>query len=63
MQVRRQLEYTIAASKGVSMVKPPGTVEAVKDIYRANGLKGLYTGFPLHFGAQTHAVFLAPCRG
>ena len=45
------------------MVKPPGTVEAVKDIYRVNGLKGLYTGFPLHFGTQTQAVYLAPCRG
>jgi len=44
------LEYTIAASKGIKMVKPPGTLEAVKEIYRNNGFGGLYTGFRLHFG-------------
>jgi len=32
------------------MVKPPGTLEAVKEIYRNNGVGGLYTGFRLHFG-------------
>lgn len=36
------------------MVKPPGTVEAVKDIYRNNGFKGLYTGFRLHFGEHSY---------
>ena len=30
-------------------MKPPGTLQAVKEIYRANGFAGLYTGFPLHF--------------
>ncbi|KAF9484740.1 mitochondrial carrier [Pholiota conissans] len=58
VKVRRQLEYTIAASKGVTMTKPPGTVEAVKDIYRNNGLKGLYTGFPLHFVRDTAGTAL-----
>jgi solute carrier family 25 (mitochondrial carnitine/acylcarnitine transporter), member 20/29 len=42
------LEYTIAASKGIHLVKPPGTYEAVKEIFRANGMAGLYTGFRLH---------------
>lgn len=50
VQVRRQLEYTIAASKGITMVKPPGTLEAVREIFNANGLRGLYTGGRLHFG-------------
>ena len=30
-------------------MKPPGTLEAVKEIYRDNGFAGLYTGFHLHF--------------
>ena len=47
-QVRRQLEYAIAESKGIRLVKPPNTSQAVVDIVRSNGLKGLYTGFPLH---------------
>lgn len=51
-QVRRQLEYSIAASKGVRFAKPPNTVEAIRDIFRTNGLLGLYTGFRLHFGAS-----------
>jgi solute carrier family 25 (mitochondrial carnitine/acylcarnitine transporter), member 20/29 len=29
-------------------VKPPGTFEAVRDIFRENGVAGLYTGFRLH---------------
>jgi len=49
VKVRRQLEYTIAASKGVTLVKPPGTLEAVRDIFRRSGISGLYTGFRLHF--------------
>ncbi|KAJ7581235.1 hypothetical protein C8J56DRAFT_1057231 [Mycena floridula] len=36
VKVRRQLEYTIAASKGIHLVKPPGTMEAVKEIFRTN---------------------------
>lgn len=49
-QVRRQLEYTIAASKGVNLTRPPGTLQAVREIYKNNGIGGLYTGFRLHFG-------------
>ncbi|KIM49339.1 hypothetical protein M413DRAFT_438523 [Hebeloma cylindrosporum] len=58
VKVRRQLEYTIAASKGISMVKPPGTLEAVKEIYRNNGFGGLYTGFRLHFVRDTAGTAL-----
>jgi hypothetical protein len=32
------------------MVKPPGTLEAVSEIFKANGVRGLYTGGRLHFG-------------
>ncbi|KAG6814493.1 hypothetical protein H0H92_000018 [Tricholoma furcatifolium] len=31
VKIRRQLEYSIATSKGVHLVKPPGTLEAVRD--------------------------------
>ncbi|KAF8163388.1 mitochondrial carrier domain-containing protein [Crassisporium funariophilum] len=58
VKVRRQLEYGIAASKGISMVKPPGTMEAVKEIYRGNGFAGLYTGFRLHFIRDTAGTAL-----
>ena len=51
-QVRRQLEYSIAASKGVRLAKAPSTLEAVRDIFRTSGLLGLYTGFKLHFGEE-----------
>jgi len=51
--VRRQLEYTIAASKGITLVKPPSTVGAVKEIFKSNGIRGLYTGFRLHFLRDT----------
>jgi len=53
VKVRRQLEYTIAASRGIALAKPPGTLEAVREIYRNNGLTGLYTGFRLHFIRDT----------
>lgn len=56
LQVRRQLEYAIAQSKGQHLVKPPGTMEAVRDIFRANGVAGLYTGFRLHFGEPRFRV-------
>lgn len=56
LKVRRQLEYTIAASKGITMAKPPGTIEAVKEIYRNNGFAGLYTGFRLHFGTLNESL-------
>ncbi|PPQ93286.1 hypothetical protein CVT25_015284 [Psilocybe cyanescens] len=58
VKVRRQLEYTIAASKGITMAKPPGTIEAVKEIYRNNGFAGLYTGFRLHFVRDTAGTAL-----
>ncbi|KIK08253.1 hypothetical protein K443DRAFT_589413 [Laccaria amethystina LaAM-08-1] len=58
VKVRRQLEYTIAATKGISLVKPPGTLEAVKEIYRVNGTGGLYTGFRLHFLRDTTGTAL-----
>jgi len=58
VKVRRQLEYSIAASKGITFVKPPGTAEAVMDIFRANGLVGLYTGFRLHFLRDTSGTAL-----
>jgi len=58
VKVRRQLEYTIAASKGIRLAKPPTTFEAVKDIYRAYGVAGLYTGFRLHFLRDTSGTAL-----
>jgi len=58
VKVRRQLEYTIAASKGIHLVKPPSTLEAVKEIFRANGVAGLYTGFRLHLLRDTSGTAL-----
>lgn len=58
VKVRRQLEYSIAASKGIIIKKPPGTLDAVRDIFRTNGMKGLYTGFPLHFVRDTTGTAL-----
>jgi len=57
MQVRRQLEYSIAHSKGITLVRPPGTVEAVREIFGTNGLGGLYTGFRLHFSTSPLSKF------
>ncbi|KAJ7063389.1 mitochondrial carrier [Mycena amicta] len=53
VKVRRQLEYSIAASKGIHILKPPGTAAAVKEIFKANGITGLYSGFRLHFARDT----------
>ncbi|KAH7889406.1 hypothetical protein F5I97DRAFT_1801300 [Phlebopus sp. FC_14] len=58
VKVRRQLEYSIAASKGIQLVKPPNTLEAVRDIFRTNGLRGLYIGFRLHFLRDTAGTAL-----
>ncbi|KAI0807586.1 mitochondrial carrier domain-containing protein [Fomes fomentarius] len=58
VKVRRQLEYSIAASKGIRLTKAPGTVEAVRDICRSSGLVGLYTGFRLHFVRDTMGTAL-----
>jgi solute carrier family 25 carnitine/acylcarnitine transporter 20/29 len=46
----------IAARKHIKLLKPPGTIEAVKDILRTNGITGLYTGFRLHFG-EIYLIF------
>lgn len=48
VKVRRQLEFSIAAAKGIVIVKPPNTWESVKDIFRTRGPMGIYTGWPLH---------------
>ena len=48
VKVRRQLEFSIAAAKGIVIVKPPNTWGSVKDIFRTRGPMGLYTGWPLH---------------
>ncbi|THU87261.1 mitochondrial carrier [Dendrothele bispora CBS 962.96] len=53
VKVRRQLEYSIAASRGVQLSKAPGTFEAVREIFLTNGISGLYTGFRLHFVRDT----------
>ncbi|KAH7929725.1 hypothetical protein BV22DRAFT_1102220 [Leucogyrophana mollusca] len=58
VKVRRQLEYTIAASKGINLVKPPNTMDAVREIFRRDGLSGLYTGFSLHFLRDTAGTAL-----
>jgi len=58
VKVRRQLEYTIAAARGIKLVKPPGTLQAVAEIFRANGFAGLYTGFRLHFLRDTSGTAL-----
>ncbi|OBZ69202.1 Solute carrier family 25 member 47-A [Grifola frondosa] len=38
VKVRRQLEYTIAASRGLRIAKAPSTLEAVRDIFRSNAI-------------------------
>ncbi|KAI0647298.1 mitochondrial carrier [Trametes meyenii] len=58
VKVRRQLEYSIAASKGLRLNKAPSTMEAVRDIIRTNGTLGLYTGFRLHFVRDTMGTAL-----
>ncbi|KAJ4487849.1 hypothetical protein J3R30DRAFT_3400509 [Lentinula aciculospora] len=58
VKVRRQLEYTIASSKGIHLAKAPGTLEAVRDIFRTSGIGGLYTGFRLHFTRDTTGTML-----
>ncbi|KAI0929138.1 hypothetical protein AcW1_006159 [Taiwanofungus camphoratus] len=58
VKVRRQLEYSIAASKGLRLVKAPGTLDAVRDIFRNYGTLGLYLGFRLHFIRDTTGTAL-----
>ncbi|KAG6331479.1 hypothetical protein ID866_7611 [Astraeus odoratus] len=58
VKVRRQLEYSIAATKGIQLVKPPKTLEAVRDMIRTHGIPGLYLGFRLHFLRDTAGTAL-----
>ncbi|KAG2157238.1 hypothetical protein DEU56DRAFT_845237 [Suillus clintonianus] len=58
VKVRRQLEYSIAATKGIQMVKPPNTIDAVREIFRTHGLSGLWIGFRLHFVRDTAGTAL-----
>ncbi|TDL24834.1 mitochondrial carrier [Rickenella mellea] len=58
VKVRRQLEYSIAESKGIRLEKPPSTSQAVVDIVRTNGIKGLYNGFRLHLLRDTSGTAL-----
>ncbi|KAJ3766614.1 mitochondrial carrier domain-containing protein [Lentinula raphanica] len=58
VKVRRQLEYSIASSKGIHLAKAPGTLEAVRDIFRTSGIAGLYTGFKLHLTRDTTGTML-----
>ncbi|KAG1782635.1 hypothetical protein EV702DRAFT_1176841 [Suillus placidus] len=58
VKVRRQLEYSIAATKGVQMVRPPNTIDAVREIFRTHGLSGLWIGFRLHFVRDTAGTAL-----
>lgn len=58
VKVRRQLEYSIAEAKGIHIVKPPNTWQAVCDIVRQSGISGLYNGFRLHFLRDTSGTAL-----
>lgn len=62
VKVRRQLEYTIAESRGVPLLQPPSTSEAVREIVRQNGPSGLYLGFRLHFLRDTLGTALYFCE-
>ncbi|KZT40846.1 mitochondrial carrier, partial [Sistotremastrum suecicum HHB10207 ss-3] len=58
MKIRRQLEFSIALEKGQKCLKPPGTLQALKDIIQVAGFRGLYTGFRLHFLRDTSGTAL-----
>jgi len=58
VKIRRQLEYSIAAEKGIVLDKPPNTMTAVADIVKRRGLTGLYQGFRLHFVRDTAGTSL-----
>lgn len=58
VKVRRQLEYSIAEAKGIELTKPPTTWQSVLEIIRRSGVRGLYTGFPLHFLRDTSGTAL-----
>ncbi|KAF8321634.1 mitochondrial carrier [Clavulina sp. PMI_390] len=53
VKIRRQLEYSIAEQRGERIGKPPSTLQAVKDIVRQSGVRGLYNGFGLHLTRDT----------
>jgi len=40
------------------MVKPPGTLEVVREIFKTNGVRGLYTGGRLHLVRDTSGTAL-----
>lgn len=42
------MEYSIAEQRGETLLKPPNTIQSVKDIVRLSGVRGLYNGFGLH---------------
>ncbi|GAA5965222.1 hypothetical protein JCM3765_006360 [Sporobolomyces pararoseus] len=46
-KIKLQLEYLIAMKKGVPY-EPRGTIRGFLDLYKAGGIRGLYTGFRLH---------------
>ncbi|PVF94857.1 mitochondrial carrier [Serendipita vermifera] len=71
VKVRRQLEYSIAAAKGIHIVKPPGTWSAVKEIVSGStsdrmgnpgasmkGIPALWTGMRLHLLRDTSGTAL-----
>jgi len=49
IKVRRQLEYSIAQERGLTVAKAPTSIQAIRDIVQGSGLSGLYMGFRLHF--------------
>ncbi|KZV72923.1 mitochondrial carrier [Peniophora sp. CONT] len=53
VKVRRQLEFAIAASRGVTLRRAPNTISAVREIVRERGPFGMYNGFKLHFMRDT----------
>lgn len=46
----------IAEKKGIKLTKPPSTATAVRDIFKASGIFGLYTGFYLHFRKRASSL-------
>lgn len=58
VKVRRQLEYSIAEAKGLHLDKPPSNWQAVTDIVKVAGVRGLYSGFPMHFLRDTSGTAL-----
>ena len=65
-----QIELLMLRSKRSSLDDPShiraykhkGTLEVAKDIVRARGLPGLYSGFHLHFSSSTIAMPVRPAN-